>query len=408
MAIESRHARYPFTEAARAAVEAADVDLVSAVERSGPILERAVERVEQTVETGETGDPHRRPRVELLSYPVARVLISLVGEPALTDKYARAEATTAAERFRSDLGGSGETLKSSRTEPITLAELLAEFDLDTAVWRGDDSADDAHAYRIAVGPYLELAAGREGDRWRLVNRRLADGSLPVSRDELLTLLEEAVRVRVAEGLPLSVPDQIADALAPQRDRLREELADVDVPRRIDTVVPELFPDCLQAMIDRVRDGESLETQAQFVLVSFLTGVGLTPDGLVAFLDRSDGSDAAQLRHYAEHVSGDASATQYAPPSCATIRSYGLCADNDCGSAANPLVSYQTVLGTDGGEFTDWRDREHTETGPTPDQNSESELASNLDSDSDSDPGPDSESKSGSGSGSDPAPGSETA
>ncbi len=357
MAIESRHARYPFTRAAREAVEAADLNLAAVVERDGPVVDRAVERVERTIRAAETGEPHRRPRVELLSYPVARVLVSLIGERALTEKYAQAEAATAAERFHADLGGSGDRLKSSRTEPLTLAELLAEFDLDAAVRRVEDDIAE-NAYRIAVGPYLELAADREGDRWRLVNRRLADGTVPVDRDELLALLETAVRHRVAEGLPLSVPGPVADALAARRDRLQEGLADVDLPRGIDTVVPELFPSCMQTLAERARDGP-LEPHARFALVSFLVSTGLSAEETVAFLDRGSDSGAEPIRHAVEYVQGAAGPTQYAPPSTATLRSYDICPESDerCERLGNPLAAYDRALGeADAGELVDWRDR----------------------------------------------------
>jgi len=375
MAIEPRHARYPFTRAAREAVEAADIDLAAVVERDGPVVDRAVERVERTIRAAETGDPHRRPRVELLSYPVARVLISLIGERALTTKYARAEAATAADRFRADLGGSDDRLKSSRTEPLTLAELLAEFDLDAAVRRVEDDVAE-HAYRIAVGPYLELAADREGERWRLVNRRLADGTVPVDRDELLALLETAVRDRVAEGLPLSVPEPIADALAARRDRLREGLADVDLPRGIDTVVPELFPSCMQTLTERARAGP-LEPHARFALVSFLVSIGLSAEETVAFLDRGSdsGSAAEPIRHAVEYVRGAAGPTQYAPPSTATLRSDGICPESDqrCERLGNPLAAYDRALGEAdagelAGELVDWRDRRSES-----DSNSDSEA-----------------------------------
>ena len=77
--MEPRHARYPFLEGAREAVRAADVDLAEiATAGRGPVLTRALERVRNAIDHGVVGDPHPTLRVELLSYPLARVLVSVV------------------------------------------------------------------------------------------------------------------------------------------------------------------------------------------------------------------------------------------------------------------------------------------------------------------------------------------
>ncbi|ERG88709.1 MAG: eukaryotic-type DNA primase, large subunit [halophilic archaeon J07HX5] len=379
MSIEPRHARYPFTEAARAAVEAADADLAGIVEHGGPVVERAVDRVDRAVETGAVGSPHRRPRIELLSYPIARVLVSLVDEPGLTRKYARAEAATAADRFRADIGDAGVTLKSSQTDPMSLTDLLAEFDLDTAVER--TTPDDTARYQVAVGAYLKLAADRQGDAWRLVNRQLSNGVVPVEKDELLSLLETAVRERVAAELPLSVPEPIAAALTSEHDRLRQGLADHDLPRDLDTVVPALFPACIQTLIEQCHSGDALSDHARFAVVTFLTSIGLTPDEIVELLSLS-GAKAELTRYQATHVRGDAAAAQYAPPSHVTLRSTDVYTevetdtDTDADVQAetgdpdkHPLVTYAAALAAaDQHDLTDWRDRGSepdagTETGP---------------------------------------------
>lgn len=379
MSIESRHARYPFTQAARAAVEATEADLAGIVERGGPVVERAVDRVDRAVETGAVGSPHRRPRVELLSYPIARVLVSLVDEPGLTRKYARAEAATAAERLRADIDDAGVVLKSSGTDPMSLTDLLTEFDLDTAVQR--IGPGDADRYQIAVGAYLKLAADRQGEAWRLVNRQLSDGLVPVDRDELLALLETAVRERVAAELPLSVPEPIAAALRSEHDRLRQGLADHDLPRDLDTVVPALFPACIQTLIERCHGGDTLGDHARFAVVTFLTSIGLAPGEVVELLSLS-GAKAELTRYQADHVRGDAAAAQYAPPSCATLRSTGVCAEAEAeteaeaeasGPEGHPLAAYAAALAAaDEHDLTDWRDR-GSETGTGTDTNTETDA-----------------------------------
>jgi DNA primase large subunit len=347
------HARYPFLDTAREAVQDAAVDLAELVARSdSPVVDRAEERVRTALLEGTVGDLHRTPRVELLSYPVARVIVSLVDERALTRAYARAEAETAFRRFSQELAG-GSDLKSVGGDPLTLDRLLAEFDLSRAV----DVVEAGAAYRVAVGPYLELSAGVDGDAWALVERELADGRVPVDGEELLTLLRGAVEDRVAGGLPLSVPKPIAEGLTDEVAAVRDALADLHVRTDLDVVAPELFPASVTRLVERLRDGEHLADHERFALAAFLAATGCTPAEATALCEVADTDEGDLLaRQVAAVRDGDAPG-MYAPPSFETMDAYGILADEDAASDefAHPLSYYEAMLDR-ADEVADWRER----------------------------------------------------
>ncbi len=345
------HARYPFLQAARESVATEAVDLATVVEQDDAVVDRARERVVAAVEEGETGEPRRDVRTELLSYPVARVLVSLVDQPVLVRKYARAEAETAYDRFTTDLEDTTE-LKSVENAGVDLETLLAEFDLETLL------AETGEGYRIAVGAYLPLAADLWGDEWRLVNRALADGEVPVSEAELLTLCREAVRERVEEGLPFDVPDAIASALESEAAAVREVLSDLDLTREIDTVVPELFPPCMKALLDDIQKGEHLPHHSRFAITSFLTSIGMSTDEIVELYRVNSSFGEEMTRYQTDHISGETSPTEYSPPSCATMQSYGDCVNKDdlCERVAHPMAYYERRIDdTDDDDLEDWRE-----------------------------------------------------
>ncbi len=324
------HARYPFLAAARAAVEEADVDLAVLVEAGGPAVERGVERVEAAIREGGVGDLDRV-RTELLSYPVARVVVSLVDDERLTDAYARAEARTAHERFVDDV----ETpAPDSLSAGIELRRLLAEFDLADAVTEREDG------FEVAVGPYLELAADLEGQGWRLVARDLHDGRVPVERDELYALLREAVYERVRSGLPLSVPDPVATALDEEVERVSQALSDYRLPRSIDaSVTPAAFPPCVEGLIERSRAGEDLPDHSAFALVAFLASAGADAEEAATIA----GTDLETVEYRYGRLAGDAGA-DYPSPSCAVMQAYGDCVpeaerDDRCARVEHPLNYY---------------------------------------------------------------------
>lgn len=346
------HARYPFLESARVAVEATEVDLGDVVADEPAVVERASERVEGAITDGEVGDAHRRPRVELLSYPIARVLVSLVDEHVCTRKYARAEAETAYQRFSAELAEETQ-LRSVEGDRLALGDLLTEFDLDDAVRTVDDG------YRVTVGAYLRIAADEWGDEWRLVNRELDNGVLTLTRSELLVLCRAAVRRRVADGLPLSVPDTVGEHLEEEIADIREVLAEFDLTRDIDTVVPEQFPPCMKHLLDQVRTGEHLAHHSRFAIASFLVSIGMTTDEIVELLQVNPGFGEEQTRYQVNHIRGATGPTEYSPPSCATMQSYGDCVNMDdrCETISHPLAYYEQALDdADESDLVDWRER----------------------------------------------------
>ena len=335
--MEPRHARYPFLPAAREAVEAADTDLAAVIGEEGPVVERAVARVEEAIESHSVGEEHRTERVELLSYPVARVLVSLVDEPALTRRYASAEAETAVERLRAD-GDDAAALRSVERERLSRAEFLAALGLGDAISETDVGAS------IDVATYLRLTDDLDGDRWRLVNRALADGRVPVSTVELDDLVRAAVRERVEADLPLAVPETVADALVGQVNAILSMLSDFSVERSFDAVEPESFPPCVKALGERVRDGGPLPDHSRFAYVSFLATVGMDGDEIAARLSAHPDADEEAERYRIDHLT-DRGAAAYLPPSCATMQAYGDCVNQDslCAQIAHPLEYYERRL-----------------------------------------------------------------
>jgi DNA primase large subunit len=348
------HARYPFLRDAREAVQAAGVDLAELVVDGGPVVERAVGRVESALTDYEIGERHDDTDVEILSYPVARILVSLVDEHILINRYARAEAATAFDRFTEEFEEADEDYNAVSTERLlTLDDLLGEFDITDAI------REDGGRFRVDVATYLRLAADVWGDEWRLVNRPLWDGVVPVERDELYVLLRQAVQERVESELPLSVPDAIAGHLEEEVAHLQEVLAELELTREIDTVVPDLFPPCMKSLLDQIQKGAHLAHHSRFAITAFLTSIGMTTDDIVELYRVNSSFGEEMTRYQTDHIRGKTSPTEYSPPSCATMQSYGDCVNMDdlCERISHPMAYYEKKLDdADEEELEDWREK----------------------------------------------------
>ena len=378
--MDALDAKYPFFATAREAVADAAVSLPELVERARERVERAL--MDGTIASESGAFPAESAydvQAELLSYPIARILVSLLDSEPAIEKYAAAEAATAIDRIREDLATDDE-LRSTSTPTVALDDVLAEFDLADAVrpesLRSDVGAAGATAtgsesgtgrdpehYWIAVGPYLRLTSPSWGESWRLVNRALADGEVRVSREELLDALEAAVEDRVREGLPfeLAAGEGIAAELESGVADLKRLLSERTYAGPVDVVAPDLFPPCMRNLIEKAERGTDLSPPESFALMAFLVGIGMSPDEVVAFC--ADTSlDAEGIRYQTEYLSDDRG-SQYPPPTCETLANYGICHNeaDHMQVAADPLAYYEQRV-AEADEITDWREENAAEAG----------------------------------------------
>ena len=384
--MDALDAKYPFFGTAREAVADAAVSLPELVAADAPAVERARERVERALLDGtvasESGtfpaESAYDAQAELLSYPIARILVSLLESDPAIEKYAAAEAATAIDRIRADLAADDE-LRSVSTPTVVLDDVLAEFDLADAV-RPESPGPDAgpggvsasatggeagrapDRYWIGVGPYLRLTSPAWGASWRLVNRALTDGEVRVSREELLDALEAACEARVREGLPfeLAAGEGIAAELESGVADLKRLLSERTYAGPVDVVAPELFPPCMRNLIEKAERGTDLTPPESFALMAFLVGIGMVPDEVVAFCADTN-LDAEGVRYQTEYLSDDRG-TQYPPPTCETLANYGICHNeaDHMQVAADPLAYYEQRV-AEADEIIDWREENAAET-----------------------------------------------
>jgi len=353
------YARYPFLEAARQAVGELDVDIETLIETGAPAVDRGRTRVERALMAGrvDAEDPDEwRDEDELLSYPIARILVSLLDSGAAIDKYAAAEAKTAVERLREDFEAGDDGLRSTTTARLDRETILDELGLSAAIRPAADHADREPAwFRVRLGSYLRLAGDGEG--WRLVDREVADGEVRIEREELFSLLGTAIRRRIADGLPfegLTEGEGIVKPLQSDLGELRRLLSERTAVGRIDFVNRALFPPCIENLLQKAEDGIELEAFESFTLMAFLTGIGMEPDEIVDFCGESS-LDPEGIRYQTEYLTDDRG-TQYPPPSCETLSAYGICHNEDdhWKTASHPLAYYQTRLEESKEELSDWR------------------------------------------------------
>jgi len=295
---------YPFSRQAKEYVSEKGFELTSS------LLEKAEARVQEAVEKGRIRRIAELPETmeeELGLYAAARMIISAANNRYLINRYAIAEAKRAHEYLDAD----------ESAHPAYIDEVAAEFGV-----KFEKSGD---GYVLPLAGYLAYTP-RSID-YKLTNREVSAGKVRVKRNERRRILEEAVKKRVENSLPIRAeftPDVKAAGA-----RILAILPKLETA--IIRVGQEGYPPCITKMIEELALNINVPHTGRVALAIYLVNVGLTTDKIVEFFRHAPDFNEKTTRYQVEHIR----ARKYNMPSCATMDSYGACvAECHCGSPIN--------------------------------------------------------------------------
>jgi DNA primase large subunit len=306
--------RYPILPEAKQFLRAFELG-----EEVDSYAEAAKTRVLEAIERGEKGVlPREDPIGDLVTYALARVLCLAVGEPWLLRRWALAEAA----RMERYLHTEEEGLRR-----MLLRRILSIEDADDGMV--GRIGDDSYRYMLSVPEYLRVSRGLDSPEWMLVNRMVAGGHVYLTTPEairlfrqrvyqLLSSMEDAPRVDVRQ-LPPRMQEAAMDVvrvLVRLRSAYEEPAA---------APAPGDWPPCMAAIRARVAEAGHKEL---FSLAAFMINRGYTKEEILSVLASRPDYNERIARYQIEHIAGErGGGTRYRPPSCSTMRTYGLCIEN---------------------------------------------------------------------------------
>ncbi|MEM2143995.1 MAG: DNA primase large subunit PriL [Candidatus Jordarchaeaceae archaeon] len=327
-------AKYPFTKEAQEFIESLNLDIEDLVSPEySSILERGRARVIEALETGYVSYQDNA-YVELLSFPLARLIVESLGDEYLRRRYAVAESKRVDKLLENE----------ENDKLIHIARETFGWDIKKESQR---VGGRFYEYKLNVTNYLTYAPHFQDRYWKLVNRILDKGYVYLRKIDVARLISEALKWRLMEkkGKPPDLPPPIKEMIDIIRFKLENQKKDRGIDEGFSEVSQECFPPCISKMLSELRAGGNISHQARFALTSFLIRVGLSVDEVIQMFSNVPDFNENLTRYQVEHIAGTkGGGTKYSPPSCNTLRTYGLCEKNEfCKNVNHPLTCYRNIL-----------------------------------------------------------------
>ena len=299
-------AHYPFSSAAKRHVTERGLELTSL------LLEKAEDRVRDAISSGKI---RKVPKLaesqeeELALYAISRMIVSAANNRYLINRYAVAEGKKTSDYL------SGED--SGRED--YLSEAASEFGM------AFESAGKAGKYLVPLAKYLQYTP-RSVD-YKLSNREVSLGKVIVNRHERNRIVEEAVKKKMENELPIR--GEFTPEVKEAAKRLLALLPKLEAP--VLRLGQENYPPCIVKLLEELSMNINLPHTARVALGIYLVKAGMTDVKIVELFrsapDFSEKTTAYQIAHLR--------AKGYSMPACATMDSYGICvADCHCGTPLN--------------------------------------------------------------------------
>jgi len=315
-------------------------DLESDVGRK--ILNRSYERIHEAISQRKvTTDLSEDPEIEVLSFPISLLLLSILENRSLIYRYAVAESKR-------------------------VGELLKNEDLDKLIW----IAKNTFKWRVNL---VEEELGDErrplviihfidyishipqsSKEWKLINKRLVKGYVFIGKGELARMLEEAVKKYIirkcSERVMISdLPNIIVAFIERISREWSQYVREIESLRIIPKdVIGDIYPPCIKKLLEDLKSGKNLPHAARFALATFLLNIGMSVEEVIELFKATPDFNERIARYQVEHLAGlRGSRIKYSPYKCSNMRSLGLCVDLNgklCKGIHHPLQYYFRIIG----------------------------------------------------------------
>jgi DNA primase large subunit len=328
-------AKYPFLKESIEYVKKLDLKIEDlASPEFEKILERAEEKVTEAILYALVSRKLRNIEIEILSFPVAIMLVVATESPFIKKRYALAEAKQAYNDMKLE----------PKERILTIAKNFK--------WKINlnNNVDIPYEFELHFTDYLRNTTYLHGKKWQLVNRLLLKGNVYLTKSEVARLLSEEVRKYIEKRLELrdlpKLPQNMMEIAEKIKKLTVEKIGKSEMEGFPRTIVQEAFPPCIKTLYQSISSGRHLSHVGRFALTSFLINIGTPPEKVIEIFRNFSDFNEKMTRYQVEHIAGErGSRTRYKPPRCDTLKTHGVCINQDelCLKIRHPLAYYKRNL-----------------------------------------------------------------
>ena len=330
----SKLSQYPFLNSSKRYVKENGLSVEELLD--DPLYERArtngIERLDNAFNNRDAGNRSLATEtdciMELLSYPIARMIAVCIDDIYFKRRYALGEAVHAFKNLVNE-------------QTSFLLDIAKEFNLNVKY------NDNSNKIRIYFVDYLRNAPTRYKE-WKMINRGMDNGYIQINHRDLARIIQEALRYRINIELDnRNCNKKIFNTFSSDIKRIqntvmmhRKNIEAVHIGK-LDI---QKLPPCMKSILASIQAGENVPHIGRFALVSFLNSLKLSSDEILKLFSSAPDFEEERSRYQIEHIAGKTSSTSYKPPGCEKMRTYGICPiekiDDLCKKKRHPLSYYK--------------------------------------------------------------------
>jgi DNA primase large subunit len=335
---ETDFAKYPFLKGTAERIRPLDLRIETLLsDDMTRILRRAEERVSDAITSLKIRDPGERINtdIEILSYPVALLLVTSTENSFIQKRYALAEAKQASKELAGE----------PKEKLLKIAENFG--------WKlhiSPKQSEVPHEFVLHFADYLRNTTHLRDKTWKLINRILVAGNVYIDKADVARLLEEEIKRTIEKRLEFAEPSKLPPQLVEITDRIKKLAVDKIGKEEMDgfpkVVSQSAFPPCIVALYEAASKGRHLSHVGRFTLTSFLVSIGMPSEKVNELFKSFSDYNERLTRYQIEHIAGErGSRTRYTPPQCTTLQTHSVCVNSDalCRLVRHPLAYYKRKL-----------------------------------------------------------------
>jgi len=329
----STFAKYPFLEGAKQYIKDNGPSVKDLLQNV--LYDRArtigIERVDNALRDGDVGERSLSNDsdkiMEILSYPLARMITVGVNDNYIKRRYALGEAYHA--------------YKNLLSEPVSfLLQVSKELNIKS------EQSEKTKNIRVFFKDYLHNAPTRY-KKWKMVNRDMDKGYVIISTRDLARLILESLKRKIEEEINSLKSNKLIEQVFSSDIRRYQQI--INKQKKEQNTIPtgklsiEKLPPCMKDILNAIHEGENVSHMGRFAIVSFLNSLELNMQEILHIFSKAPDYQEERTRYQVEHITGTSSSTSYKSPGCDKMRTYGICPvekmDDLCKEVYHPISYY---------------------------------------------------------------------